>query len=79
MKARDITTIVGAVLYALGAAMKIAPPNPTMYWLATVFEGVGGTLGLGGRALIRPGAATEDDIDRLQRTKVSKPKKTPRK
>ena len=52
MSQRDLLSVIGAVLYALGAAMKVSPPNATMYWLAQVFEGVGGTLGIGGRAII---------------------------
>ena len=52
MSQRDLLSVIGAVMYLLGTAMKAAPPTATMYWLAQIFEGVGGTLGIGGRALI---------------------------
>ena len=78
MTTRDITTICGVVMRLAGIPLIIWGPTKETFYIgiALLMSGEAGPLG---RALLKPGAATEDDIKRLQRTKVSKPKKsTPR-
>lgn len=54
MKARDILTLVGALLSAIGKPMMIQSPTPTLFWIGMVADSAGSAL-LGARAIMHDG------------------------
>lgn len=66
MKTRDILTLIGALLSAVGKPMMIQSPTPTLFWIGMVADSAGSAL-IGARALLHDGES-----------KVSKSAKTAR-
>lgn len=52
MKTRDILTIAGAVCLAVGPAMMVNAPTPTLYWIGQILAAAGGAL-TGTRAVLK--------------------------
>lgn len=50
MNTKNILTLIGGILTAVGPVMLLNAPTPTLFWLGQVFTALGGAL-VGSRGL----------------------------
>ena len=60
MNTKNVLTLIGGILTAVGPVMLLNAPNPTLFWLGQVFTALGGSL-LGARGLFEKQSSDKPD------------------